>query len=687
MKDFSFVYGDRHSSEFLHTWKYEVEDRTSEKNICMKTHIFSDADTGLEVKVDVKEYTDTPAFDWTVYFTNKGSKNTPVIKMVRPLDLAVTPQKKKKEENANPAVLLEGLMFAQNNEYTPDSDDLPVLSRIKGSVGCTHFSYDEFQPIQTNIKKGDKHTFGSEKYNSSYGDYTPFFEISWSGGGVVSAIGWSGKWTACVEGLEDGNIRVSSGMSDLNTYLLPGETIRTPRIMQVYWEGNNPDTGYNKFRQVMIKHILPRNNGELVFPPIASPCILENLAANEANQAQHITKDMEGLGFEVYWLDAWWHKKGFPQGMGNYSFPIETPVDFGRFPNGMKYLSDLAHERGYKFLLWFAPETVNPDNTMIEQYPQWILTKDLKAGGTFNLGIPEACEYMKKFMDSCIKQWGVDIWRTDSGPADFSAFETDPERLGMLELRYYEGFYELWDYLLSQNPGLMIDNCCGGGTRIDLETSARSISLWRTDSSVWTIGSKEYTKTAVINELINTSLNRYVPFSQSGAMSFEPYYIRGGFNGGLTYYEKLPDREEDRKMMKQAVSECKKLRKYLTGDFYRLFTHTEDYREWCVYQYDLADDACGVIIALRRIDSPFGNIKLEVRGIEPEAEYQVDYYETYELLKTVKMKGTELQKLCVEINTAPGNMMVVSDRSKLGPLDTVYLNKKPGSMLIEYTKL
>jgi alpha-galactosidase len=38
--------------------------------------------------------------------------------------------------------------------------------------------------------------------------------------------------------------------------------------------------------------------------------------------------------------------------------------------------------------------------------------------------------------------------------------------------------------LLAANPGLFIDNCASGGQRIDLETCARSIPLWRTDGTI-----------------------------------------------------------------------------------------------------------------------------------------------------------------------------------------------------------
>lgn len=657
----SFIYGGRHSAEFIHSWKHELHEEIVDDTTCMKTFTVTDPDTGLQIKAEAQIYLDTPGNDWTVYFTNTGTANTPIIEGVRPLDTLLSPQAADHSEPFR----FDGLMFAQNTTYTPGDDKLPVLCRMKGSVGCVRFSYDEFQPIRTTIRKGEAHVFGVETgYSSSFDHYSPFFELMWAGGGAVIAMGWSGKWTASVEGLEDGRIRVAAGMADLHTYLKPGETIRTPRILQANWAGDDSDIGYNLFRQIMIKHIMPRVEGQLVFPPISSPCVQENLAANHDNQMHHILHDMNGLDFEAYWLDAWWHKGGFPHGMGSYTYPIAKAVDPERFPQGIKPLSEAVHDKGYKFLLWFAPETAWEGSAIWHEHPHWLLSSaTAPASSTVNLGIPEAREYMTKLMDAYIKTWGVNVWRTDSGPvaAHFQDNDTDPDRKGILEIRYYEGLYRLWDDLLAMNPGLMIDNCSGGGTRIDLETSSRSIALWRTDSTVWSIGTRDYTRTPIVNDVINASLNRYVPFSLSGSIGIEPYYIRSGFNGGLSLYDALPQTESSRQMLNQAIAECKRMRAYLVGDFYRLIYQSHDPREWCVYQYHLPDER-GVIVALRRPESPFPVAEVNVKRIDRDSEYELSYFETYGLMKKERITGADMMQLKLEIATKPGSLLIKYNR-------------------------
>ena len=102
--------------------------------------------------------------------------------------------------------------------------------------------------------------------------------------------------------------------------LHPGESLRSPRILQLRWENGDADRACNLFRRTMFAHILPRINGQLVWPPIAhlSTAFYELNASNEQNVLSHL-ESLRGLGFEMFWLDAYWTgPSGFPNSMGNY---------------------------------------------------------------------------------------------------------------------------------------------------------------------------------------------------------------------------------------------------------------------------------------------------------------------------------------------------------------------------------
>jgi alpha-galactosidase len=453
-------------------------------------------------------------------------------------------------------------------------------------------------------------------------------------------------------------IRLSAGMRNLRLYLKPGETIRSPRVLQVYWNGGNQFEAYNFLRRTMLTHILPRVSGEIVFPPFAyATSSHETSKTTEANERSYI-ESFKNLGFEYYWLDAWWIKGGHPKGIGHWGFPITRGIDPIRFPNGVKPLRDLAKSYDMKFLLWFQPEEAYPDTDLIMEHPEWFIKPGAKA--IIDLTNPEACEYITRYLNTVIKEWGIDWWRTDGGPnlEHWKSGDKDPNRIGITEIRYVEGYYNMWDGMRNANPHLMLDNCAGGGQRIDLETSARSLPLWSTDSVIFSLLKKDLLTTAIQNQAINHGLNRYIPFSESGSMGAEPYFFRSGFNGGITFCDDTRPADYPRELLKQGIAEGKRLRKYLLGNFYPISVATVSAREWCAYQYHRPVEGDGVVFVFRRHESLYWGYQLNLHDIDPAADYEVTYARTYTPDKPCRMKGAELLRLKVNIDNCPGSVLI-----------------------------
>lgn len=103
----------------------------------------------------------------------------------------------------------------------------------------------------------------------------------------------------------------------------------------------------------------------------------------------------------------------------------------------------------------------------------------------FDLGNPEALNWMCEHIGDLIEKNGIDYYRQDFNMliSPYWAEADEPDRVGIHEIRHVEGLYAYWDYLRESFPGLLIDNCAGGGRRLDLETMSRSAPLWRTDYS------------------------------------------------------------------------------------------------------------------------------------------------------------------------------------------------------------
>jgi alpha-galactosidase len=627
---FSFVYDGHHSSEFIDNWKKELQDEIVDQSKIKRILKLTDPNTGFQVIAVAMIYTDTAGVDWTLYFTNTGSKDTPILENLKAVDVSI-----KTGIGSN-----------------------VTLHRLHGS-SCM---VDDWLPFDEVVKPNSQIEFAPTGGKSSYG-VCPFFNLQWNGGNVTTAIGWSGQWVASVERAEDGSLRLRCGMQNFRLSLRPGETIRSPRILQLYSSDDDILNSYNMFRRTMLSHVVPKVNGQAVTPPIAhlSTSFYELNNSTESNVLSHL-ESIKGLGFEIFWLDAYWTRDGFPEGMGNYGFPIQRAEPPDRFPNGLKPISDAAHKEGIGFLVWFEPERVASRTHIARENPEWVISLTGDPGGLYNLGIPEAREYMTKYLIAVIKEYGIDCLRIDFNinPLPFwdKINKEDPSRVGMTEIRYVEGHYQMWDDILKAYPKLFIDNCASGGMRVDLETCSRSIPLWRTDATIDPLFKNNFDQAALQNQVMTAGLSRYVPFHVSGQMGVTPYQFRSGFNAGISFCEDCRPAEYPRDLLKKAITEGKRIRKYFSGNFYPLSDVTTSAKEWCVMQYHRSDEQDGMIIAFRRQQSPYASFVCNLHEIEPMAKYEVTLSNTYDQSEPLIMRGAELQLFKAEIDECPGSIII-----------------------------
>lgn len=94
-----------------------------------------------------------------------------------------------------------------------------------------------------------------------------------------------------------------------------------------------------------------------------------------------------------------------------------------KFPNGMKYMVDKIHDKGYMAGLWLAPFNVQIRSRTYKEHPDWVV-KNKKGkpvlgcqgwGGTYTLDIynPEVKAYIKNVFDTVLNDWGFDMVKLD----------------------------------------------------------------------------------------------------------------------------------------------------------------------------------------------------------------------------------------------------------------------------------
>ena len=261
--------------------------------------------------------------------------------------------------------------------------------------------------------------------------------------------------------------------------------------------------GQNLWRRWMVAHNLPRVKGQL--PPAiltsGGQPIQGALHYNETAEKSNIDLlAKRNLQLNYWWIDAGWYPCG-----GNWPNVGTWTEDKAQFPDGIRSVSDFARSRGMKQILWFETERVTAGSEIANDHPQFLL------GGTlFNMGDPAALKYLTDLVSSRITEYGVDFYRQDYNldPLGFWRGNDAPDRQGMTEIKYVEGFLAFWDALRARHPNMFIDCCASGGRRDDLEVLRRSVPLWESDWVGDPLG-------------VNYAIAYWIPYHGTGA--FIPY--------------------------------------------------------------------------------------------------------------------------------------------------------------------
>jgi alpha-galactosidase len=653
---FSFVYDGKRSQDLLHQWKQTGSTKPLDGGRELQVTTYRDAATGLEITREVTVFSESPAVECILRLRNTGTRDTPIIEKILPLDL----------------------------QFEAGSAGKIVLHYARGSMGRA----EDYLPIDEEIASGAEFNLAHyvlDGVNHVDGQL-PFFNLQWQGGGLIGAVGWTGQWAVRVRGESGRAVTLTAGQQSTHLKLHPGESIRTPRILLLQWEGNDRFVGHNQFRKLLFAQYVPRINGQVIVPPVsASNAFVYQYEAiakktgrnplevvsqlkpgeekslqgltddalnwvNEKNQLDFI-RDMPPVGIENYWLDAGWFEGEWPFGVGSWN------PDPKKFPHGLKVVGDAAHQKGFKFLLWFEPGRVGQGSQIATEHPEWVLHRpqEGKLGGVFNYGDPAALRWMTQSISGKITDWGIDIYRQDSNicPLPFWLAADTPDRQGITEIRWVEGLYGLWDGLLREHPKLMIDNANWRGTGPDLEVMSRSVgSLTRSETECGGIPHPTAT------QIQTAELSLWIPIGAGTVNGFDPYTFRSASTNGVGSGLDLNASFVPTEQVKRGITELKGIRPYWQGDFYPLTEITHDESAWAGWQFHRADLKGGFAVFFRRPQSQQSALQTGLRGLEPKANYDVTFAKTYDVSEKRRMTGEQLLHLRVEIDSTPGSTLV-----------------------------
>ena len=617
---FTFKYGGTSSTDLLPRWKAARSSRNLDSNRVEHSLIYNDETTGLEVRCVAVEYHDFPTLEWTVYFKNQGQADTPLLAEIQALDLE--------------------LQRPGQGEF--------VLHHFTGSP-CRA---DDFQPFETPLVAGTSKRIAAAGGRPSNSDL-PYFNIQCPGSGLILAVGWPGQWAAQFTRDQGTSLRVTAGQEKTHLKLKPGEEIRTPLIALQFWRGDWI-RAQNLWRRWMLAHNLPRPGGKL--PPVqmaacSSHQFGEMIHANTASQELFIDRYLE----EKLPLDYWWMDAGWYWCDGDWPKTGTWEVDTNRFPGGLRPISDHAHSKGIKTIVWFEPERVHSGTWLTDSHPDWILGG--KSGGLLDLGNPEALKWVTGHVDKLLTEQGIDLYRQDFNmdPLDFWQKNDGEDRQGITENQHVTGYLAYWDELRRRHPNMLIDSCASGGRRNDLETLRRAVPLLRSDYIMEPVGNQGHTY----------GLSFWVPFQGTGTGSgaLSPYLLRSTMVTHFTACFDVRRKDLDYDMIRRVLGQWRRYAECYFGDYYPLTPYSLDRSLWLAWQFDLPEKGEGMVQAFRRDQSAYESARFKLAGLNPAASYLVTDLDSG---KTNTLSGRELTEegLGVAIHNQPGDVVVTYSRLK-----------------------
>ena len=527
-----------------------------------------------------------------------------------------------------------------------------VLRYCRGSTD----SGSDFEPVSRGLSASKNRLFTSVGGRPTDGEAMPFFNLGMKDYGLVLAVGWPGQWQTEFIRDEQQNMRVLAGQQFTNFRLRPGEEVRSPLIVLQAYESDDWIRGQNVWRRWMLAHNVPRPGGEPVGPSFTgsgSHHYEHMLKATEENQKRLIDEYLEnGLPIDYWLMDAGWYVND-----GQWENTGRWDADPDRFPDGIRPVSEYAHAKGLKTILWFEPERVTPGTPLITDHPEWLLKSQKRlphewqyqaneGWQLFNLANADARKWLTNRIDTILREEGIDVYRQDFNirPLFYWLGNDEPQRLGITENHYVTGYLAFLDELRWRNPKLLIDSCANGGRRNDLETMRRSVPLWRSDRAFEPVGGQCQTY----------GLAMWYPYFGTAITSptkVSPYIYRSNM---------APHSSSSFEMSKANIAHFKSLYdEWATvspgffGDYFPLTPFSTASDSWLAWQFVSSDGSSSVIQAFRRAASRESRRTLKLRGLRPAASYVVKDFDT---LRAQRATGAQLMNegLTVEISDKPG---------------------------------
>lgn len=472
----------------------------------------------------------------------------------------------------------------------------------------------------------------SRRMTTSHGG-VPFFAVERNAPGLQASeesgalwfgsLQWSGNWKLIAERTRDGRGIVHLGINDHDFVhdLRPGESFEAPPVLFGYTEGGFGAMS-RAWHDYVREELAPRRN---YVPPVVYNSWYATLFDVNAEGQAALADKAASLGVEMFVIDdGWFHRRHNDRaGLGDW-WP-----DKDKFPQGLKPLADMVHQRGMQFGLWIEPEMVNPDSELYRAHEDWIIhfperERTLSRNQSMlNLGRADVQDYLIGIFDRLLSETPIDFIKWDMNRnVSEPGWPTHDRDAREIWVRYVWGLYRVWGELRRRHPNVIWENCSGGGGRVDLGTMSLAEQSWTSDN---TLPPARLEIQEGYSQLFPAaSMAAWVTDEHKDAFSLDLRFHASmagalGVGGNLLKWT-----ESELEKARTHVAHYKRIRPLVSGgDLYRLLSPRQS--PFSALMYVARDKSEAVVFAFRMLPNrPLENPLIRPAGLDPEALYAVE---------------------------------------------------------------
>ena len=458
-----------------------------------------------------------------------------------------------------------------------------------------------------------------------------------AGAVYFGTLQWSGSFRIWVEKDQSGELSAAGGISDFDFEypLAPGERFETPVFTGgMAFEGfSGASRALHRYQR---RYLMRKRDADSVMPVIINTYGTFMGNVNE-EKVMGILDRAEKVGAEAFIIDAGWSGHGdfYQLGMGDWNVNPE------RFPGMLKNISRKVHEKGMLFGLWFEPEIAHIESRVVKEHPDWVLRYegrpvDVYAVGrvVLNFALDEVWQDILEKISRLVEECGIDYYTMDFNRKvnELGSPLFPPEQQKTIGTRYVRNLYRFYEALAARFPDLLIENCAGGGQRVDLAMTRFSGRINRSDNQdpLDILRIHEGFTYFMLSKFAGGGchISKYYPALYNHRQATPRFQAHVAMMGSLAIGENLAactDAELDE--IAQLVKRHKELR-HIThlGEIYRLASAwNEDY---AAFEYVLPDksEAAVFVYGQSMHFSRRATRRIRLAGLDPEALYDTEAF-------------------------------------------------------------